>query len=173
MSGDFRQTLPVISRGTKVDEVNACLKASYHWQHVTRFELNTNMRVLSSGPPGIFTETCNLSRHIQHSRQAGISTGPTRDPLSQSWWPHPVCNPGGRHRKNLPHVVPLSPPLSPRLTGRWEWGACKPCAILHPLGACMMCASAYGTPEPCLPLGSSQAGAVLVNSVAVLKGSER
>ena len=128
------------------------------------------MRVLSSGPPGIFTETCNLSRHIQHSRQAGISTGPTRDPLSQSWWPHPVCNPGGRHRKNLPHVVPLSPPLSPRLTGRWEWGACKPCAILHPLGACMMCASAYGTPEPCLPLGSSQAGAVLVNSVAVLKG---
>ncbi|KAL8606454.1 hypothetical protein ACOMHN_015543 [Nucella lapillus] len=29
LSGDFRQTLPVIAKGTRADEVNACVKASY------------------------------------------------------------------------------------------------------------------------------------------------
>ncbi|XP_055941777.1 uncharacterized protein LOC129971825 [Argiope bruennichi] len=32
LSGDFRQTLPVIPRGTKADEMNASIKASYIWK---------------------------------------------------------------------------------------------------------------------------------------------
>ena len=43
-SGDFRQILPVISRGTRADEVNA----SYLWPHITKCELKTNMRIASS-----------------------------------------------------------------------------------------------------------------------------
>ncbi|KAJ8715521.1 hypothetical protein PYW07_010003 [Mythimna separata] len=44
LAGDFRQTLPVIARGTPADEINACLKASVLWTHVV--SLSTNMRVL-------------------------------------------------------------------------------------------------------------------------------
>ncbi|XP_067140991.1 ATP-dependent DNA helicase pif1-like [Centruroides vittatus] len=45
LSGDFRQTLPVIPRSTPADELNACLKSSVLWQHVKKLALKTNMRV--------------------------------------------------------------------------------------------------------------------------------
>ena len=45
LAGDFRQTLPVIPRGTMADELKACLKASDLWKHVITLGLNTNMRV--------------------------------------------------------------------------------------------------------------------------------
>jgi hypothetical protein len=38
LSGDFRQTLPIILRGTPADELAACLKSSFLWQHVTEIE---------------------------------------------------------------------------------------------------------------------------------------
>lgn len=44
-SGDFRQTLPVIAKGTRADEVRACLKSSYIWPKIIRLHLTTNMRV--------------------------------------------------------------------------------------------------------------------------------
>ena len=45
LAGDFRQTLPVIPRGTMADELKACLKASYLWRYVRKLGLTTNMRV--------------------------------------------------------------------------------------------------------------------------------
>ena len=45
LSGDFRQTLPVISKGTSVDEINSCLKTSYLWKSIKILSLKTNMRV--------------------------------------------------------------------------------------------------------------------------------
>ncbi|GFX91419.1 ATP-dependent DNA helicase [Trichonephila clavipes] len=45
LAGDFRQTLPVISRSTPADEINACLKYSTLWRHVHILQLTTNMRV--------------------------------------------------------------------------------------------------------------------------------
>ena len=47
-SGDIRQIFPVITRGTKADEVNASLKRSYLWTHTTKCELKMNMRIESS-----------------------------------------------------------------------------------------------------------------------------
>jgi PIF1 helicase. len=47
-SGDIRQTLSVITRGTRAGEVNASLKRSYLLLHITKFELKTNMRIVSS-----------------------------------------------------------------------------------------------------------------------------
>ena len=44
LSGDFRQTLPVIARGSAADEIKACLKSSELWCHVEVFNLKTNMR---------------------------------------------------------------------------------------------------------------------------------
>uniref|UniRef100_UPI00358E6312 ATP-dependent DNA helicase PIF1-like n=2 Tax=Myxine glutinosa TaxID=7769 RepID=UPI00358E6312 len=45
LSGDFRQTLPVIPKGTPADELRACLKESYIWRRVEKLHLSTNMRV--------------------------------------------------------------------------------------------------------------------------------
>ena len=48
-SGDFRQILPVIPRGTRVDEYNSCLKTSYVWHFLKIVELATNMRAFLNG----------------------------------------------------------------------------------------------------------------------------
>lgn len=45
LAGDFRQTLPVIPKGTPADEINACLKSSHLWRFVKKLTLKTNMRV--------------------------------------------------------------------------------------------------------------------------------
>jgi ATP-dependent DNA helicase PIF1 len=49
LSGDFRQTLPVIRKGTYVDELKACLKNSNIWRHVKTLHLEKNMRAQLSG----------------------------------------------------------------------------------------------------------------------------
>ncbi|GFX87564.1 ATP-dependent DNA helicase [Trichonephila clavipes] len=45
LAGDFRQTLPVIQRGTPADEIQACIKSSNVWSRVEKLSLKTNMRV--------------------------------------------------------------------------------------------------------------------------------
>uniref|UniRef100_A0A6P7GQM2 ATP-dependent DNA helicase n=1 Tax=Diabrotica virgifera virgifera TaxID=50390 RepID=A0A6P7GQM2_DIAVI len=45
LSGDFRQTLPVIPKSTPADEINACLKKSHLWSQVQILQLTKNMRV--------------------------------------------------------------------------------------------------------------------------------
>lgn len=45
LAGDFRQTLPVIPRGTRADEVKACIKSSHLWSQVKILSLSVNMRV--------------------------------------------------------------------------------------------------------------------------------
>ena len=46
LAGDFRQTLPIIDRGTRADEISACLKSSkVLWPYVKTFHLEKNMRV--------------------------------------------------------------------------------------------------------------------------------
>ncbi len=58
LSGDFRQTLPVIPKGTRADELKACLKASPLWQGVKRLKLVQNMRTVLSGDKeaGLFAQ---------------------------------------------------------------------------------------------------------------------
>lgn len=43
-AGDFRQTLPVVNRGTRADIMKACLKSSQLWTSVQHLYLRTNMR---------------------------------------------------------------------------------------------------------------------------------
>ncbi|GFT98707.1 ATP-dependent DNA helicase [Trichonephila clavipes] len=45
LSGDFRQTLPVVLRGTRAFIVKACLKTSFLWPHIKVVSLRINMRV--------------------------------------------------------------------------------------------------------------------------------
>ena len=49
LAGDFRQTLPVVPKGTMADELKACLKSSHLWRHVKALTLSTNMRVHLQG----------------------------------------------------------------------------------------------------------------------------
>lgn len=58
LSGDFRQTLPVIPRSTAADEINACLKSSYLWRSISTLKLTTNVRVQLQNDPSaaVFTE---------------------------------------------------------------------------------------------------------------------
>ena len=48
-SGDWRQCLAVIPRGSEAQIVDACLKFSYLWQFIKVFHLTENMRVKMSG----------------------------------------------------------------------------------------------------------------------------
>ncbi|KAJ8866387.1 hypothetical protein PR048_032230 [Dryococelus australis] len=45
LSGDFRQTPPVIPRSAPADELNVCLRSSVLWRHVQKLTSKTNMRV--------------------------------------------------------------------------------------------------------------------------------
>ncbi len=45
IGGDFRQTLPVVLRGTKADIINATIKSSNLWRHVQPLFLTQNMRL--------------------------------------------------------------------------------------------------------------------------------
>lgn len=45
LAGDFRQILPVLSRSTPADEINACLKSSVLWTHINKMSLKINMRI--------------------------------------------------------------------------------------------------------------------------------
>ena len=45
LSGDFRQTLPIIRCGTRANEIRACIKSSHLWDHVETYSLRKNMRV--------------------------------------------------------------------------------------------------------------------------------
>ncbi|XP_008482471.2 uncharacterized protein LOC103519163 [Diaphorina citri] len=49
LAGDFRQTLPVVPRGTRADEVKACIKSSHLWPQVHVQSLRVNMRVHLNG----------------------------------------------------------------------------------------------------------------------------
>lgn len=49
LAGDFRQTLPVVPRGTRADEIKACLKRSSLWPSVKILKLTKNMRVHLGG----------------------------------------------------------------------------------------------------------------------------
>ncbi|CAF1157243.1 unnamed protein product, partial [Brachionus calyciflorus] len=47
IGGDFRQTLPVVLRGHRADIINATIKSSYLWNHVRKFKLINNMRLIN------------------------------------------------------------------------------------------------------------------------------
>lgn len=44
IGGDFRQTLPVVAKGTRVDIIECCIKCTPLWQIFTKLPLSVNMR---------------------------------------------------------------------------------------------------------------------------------
>ena len=48
-SGDWRQCLPVIPKGSEAQIIDACLKYSHLWKYVKVHHLSENMRVKMAG----------------------------------------------------------------------------------------------------------------------------
>ncbi len=67
LSGDFRQTLPIVKKGTRADEVEASLVRSNLWPKLTRLKLHMNMRVQRARIDG--------NRSIERFEHAIISIG--------------------------------------------------------------------------------------------------
>lgn len=74
LAGDFRQTLPVIPKSTMTDEINACLKQSYLWNHVEKISLKTNMRIMNNE---------NFDAHIFSEQLLNMGEGKIKmDPIT-------------------------------------------------------------------------------------------
>lgn len=75
LSGDFRQTLPVINRGTMVDEIDACLKQSFIWNYVHILKLIMNMRAFQNESYNEFAKTLLEigEKKIDYSKENEIS----------------------------------------------------------------------------------------------------
>ncbi|XP_036322368.1 ATP-dependent DNA helicase pif1-like [Rhagoletis pomonella] len=80
LSGDIRQTLPVIPRSTPADEINACLKSSVLWRYVQKLTLNINMRIHLQNDPAAHEFSKQLLQigdgKIQIERTNGLITVP-------------------------------------------------------------------------------------------------
>ena len=64
LGGDFRQILPVISRGTREDIVFATINSSYLWRYCKVFMLTQNMRLLTSKETSDAKELADFSKWI-------------------------------------------------------------------------------------------------------------
>ena len=79
LAGDFRQTLPIIPRGTPADEIKACLKKSPLWHVVQKLSLTTNQRVRLHGDidAGTFSNLLlrigNGEEHVDERGQISIT----------------------------------------------------------------------------------------------------
>lgn len=85
LSGDFRQTLPVIPRSTYADEINACLKSSSLWSSVHKLKLTTNMRVQIQNDPS----AARFSKQLLEIGDGKMYINPTSHTLK---FPDDFCN---------------------------------------------------------------------------------
>jgi len=69
LAGDFHQTLPVVPRGTRADEIQSCLKSSFLWP-IKNLALTKNMWVHLKGDActKIFAITC-LESEMNYIKQ--------------------------------------------------------------------------------------------------------
>ncbi|CAO2142169.1 unnamed protein product [Urochloa humidicola] len=56
LGGDFRQVLPVVEGGSRLDTMDASITNSYIWKHVMVLRLTINMRLLGMANSGLTTE---------------------------------------------------------------------------------------------------------------------
>ncbi|KAE8881433.1 hypothetical protein PF003_g34407 [Phytophthora fragariae] len=64
LSGDFRQILPVVVRGTPAETIDACLKSSSLWSHFKQVHLTENMRVQSARSESTAAELAVFSEFL-------------------------------------------------------------------------------------------------------------
>lgn len=104
LSGDFRQTLPVIPRSTYANEINACLKSSVLWRDVHILKLTVNMRIINQNNQAaeIFAKqlldigngkvAVNPDNHLIKLPDNVCVLMPTKDTLIANVFPNIVTN---------------------------------------------------------------------------------
>ncbi|KAG2782882.1 hypothetical protein PC129_g18559 [Phytophthora cactorum] len=68
ISGDFRQILPVVVRGTPAQTIDACLKSSTLWLKFQQLHLRENMRVMSAQNESTATELAEFLLQVGEER---------------------------------------------------------------------------------------------------------
>ena len=85
LSGDFRQTLPVIPKSTPADEIIVCLKIIAVWQHAQTVKLTTNMRAQISGD-------VRAQDFFENLLRIGEGTNPINKNFGQIVLTNELCN---------------------------------------------------------------------------------
>ncbi|KAG2846381.1 hypothetical protein PC112_g1507 [Phytophthora cactorum] len=80
LSGDFRQILPVVVRGTPAQTIDACLKSSTLWPKFQQLHLRENMRVISSQNESTATELAEFSEFLLQVGEGRHETNPALGP---------------------------------------------------------------------------------------------
>ena len=99
LSGDSRQTLPVIPRSTPANQLNACLKLSVLWRHVIQRSLSTNMRVLLQNDPA-------GQRFAEQLLRIGNGEYPTEDSAQTITLPSDCCQLVSTQMESIEKVFP-------------------------------------------------------------------
>ena len=71
IAGDFRQTLPVVPKGTRADKLQTCLKTSPIWRNIKRLQLTTNMRARIFGD----ATAADFSHKLQQLGEGKVAPG--------------------------------------------------------------------------------------------------
>ncbi|KAG5533516.1 hypothetical protein RHGRI_027634 [Rhododendron griersonianum] len=69
LGGDFRQVLPVIPKGTKIECINASLVRSYIWQSLIKFKFKENMRAKTD--PAFSAYILRVGSGLEKENKAG------------------------------------------------------------------------------------------------------
>ncbi|PIA61372.1 hypothetical protein AQUCO_00300727v1, partial [Aquilegia coerulea] len=86
LGGDFRQTLPVVSKGSREDVVAASISRSYLWSKCQIFILKTNMRLRSNNlSPEMVKEIEDFSEWVLKLGEGRIPTRSVNEYDDSSW----------------------------------------------------------------------------------------
>ena len=77
LGGDFRQVLPVVEGGSRLDTIDASITNSYLWNHIKILRLTINMRLLGMTRNGLPTDQVKAFNDWVLSIRDGTATGST------------------------------------------------------------------------------------------------
>ncbi|KAG2888629.1 hypothetical protein PC114_g18335 [Phytophthora cactorum] len=80
LSGDFRQILSVVVRGTPTQTIDACIKSSTLWPKFQQLHLRENMRVMSAQNESTATELAEFSEFLLQVEEGGHEINPALGP---------------------------------------------------------------------------------------------
>ncbi|XP_071719582.1 uncharacterized protein [Rutidosis leptorrhynchoides] len=86
LGGDFKQMLPIQTKGRKSAIVGACITTSHLWQRFKVFILAENMRLLRPGlTPSIRVKNAEFLKWLLRVGNGEIGVLDTEDPLNSRW----------------------------------------------------------------------------------------
>ncbi|XP_071740567.1 uncharacterized protein [Rutidosis leptorrhynchoides] len=83
LGGDFKQTLPILTKGGKLAILGACITTSHLWQRFKVFILAENMRLLTPGlTPSMRVKNAEFLKWLLRVGNGEIGLPDTEDPLN-------------------------------------------------------------------------------------------